>query len=493
MIALWLAGIGVFHKKLSTAQRRFFPAGVLFSPFSRTKAANKHAANVRRSGENTVDKQAVWDQACVIMHTEMTEVTYNTWIKTALRPLGYSGDEFYIEAVTDFYYTFVVPRYAVLIANSLSEAAGRPIKAQILTPSQADEYRAGIMPAEKPADETSLNPKYTFDSFVVGSNNRFAHAAALAVAESPADAYNPLFIYGGVGLGKTHLMHAIGHYMLGQKPTLRIKYVTCELLMNEMVASINKKMQTEFREKYRNIDVLMVDDVQFMTGKAGLQEEFFHTFNALHTAGKQIILSSDKPPREIAKLEDRLRSRFEWGLIADIAKPDLETRIAILQKKAEDELLNVDGEVLSMIAERVSNNVRELEGCLTRLVAFSSLTGKPVDKALAEDALREIFAEAEPRHLTCEDVMEAVATYYSVEVEDLKGPRRSRDVAVPRQIAMYISREIVGAPLTLIGAAFGGRDHSTVNHACQKVCQDMKASPALNTLISDLMQQLQER
>ncbi len=440
-----------------------------------------------------MDKQVLWDQACAIMHTEMTDLTYNTWIKAALRPLGYSGDQFFIEAVTEFYHQFVTPRYSVLISNSLSQAVGKPIKAQILTPAQADEYRAGITPDEKPADESSLNPKYTFDTFVVGSNNRFAHAAALAVAEAPADAYNPLFIYGGVGLGKTHLMHAIGHYMLSQNPKLRIKYVTCELFMNEMVTSINKKTQMDFRDKYRNIDVLMVDDIQFLTGKTGIQEEFFHTFNALHTAGKQIILSADKPPREIVKLEDRLRSRFEWGLIADISRPDLETRIAILQRKAEEEMLNVDGEVLSMIAERVSNNVRELEGCLTRLVAFSSLTGKPVDKALAEDALQEIFARTEPRHVTCEDVMDAVATYYSVTVDDLKGPRRSRDVAVPRQIAMYISREIVGAPLTMIGQAFGGRDHSTVNHACQKVAQDMKASSALTTLISDLTQQLQER
>ena len=427
------------------------------------------------------------------MRAEMTQVTFDTWIKAALRPLGFSGDQFFIEAVTDFYHQFVVPRYAVLISNSLSQAAGKPIKAQLLTPAQADEYREGVTPEDKPAPASSLNPKYTFDTFVVGNNNRFAHAAALAVAESPADAYNPLFIYGGVGLGKTHLMHAIGHYMLSQKPTMRVKYVTCELFMNEMVNSLNKKTQTEFREKYRNIDVLMVDDIQFLTGKVGTQEEFFHTFNALHSAGKQIVLSSDKPPKEIAKLEERLRSRFEWGLIADIAKPDLETRVAILQKKAEDELLHVDGEVLEMIAERVSSNIRELEGCLTRLVAYSSLTGRPIDRALAEEALKEVFARSEPRHVTCDDVMEAVATYYNVTVDDLKGPRRSRDVAVPRQIAMYIAREVVGAPLTMIGDCFGGRDHSTVNHACQKVTQEVKTSPTLNNLVSDLCQQLQER
>ena len=373
------------------------------------------------------------------------------------------------------------------------ELASRAHEANIVPVVSQALSRAGITPAEKPADESSLNPKYTFDTFVVGSNNRFAHAAALAVAEAPADAYNPLFIYGGVGLGKTHLMHAIGHYMLSQKPTLRVKYVTCELFMNEMVNSLNKKTQAEFREKYRNIDVLMVDDIQFLTGKTGTQEEFFHTFNALHTAGKQIILSSDKPPREIAKLEDRLRSRFEWGLIADISKPDLETRVAILRRKAEEEMLNVDNSVLTMIAERVTNNVRELEGCLTRLVAYSSLTGKPVDKALAEDALREIFARSEPRHVTCEDVMEAVATYYNVTAADLKGARRNREFVTPRQIAMYISRELVEAPLTAIGGCFGGRDHSTVNHACQKVAADMKASPSIHTLVNDLMQKLQER
>ena len=440
-----------------------------------------------------MDKQALWEQACAIMRAEMTQVTFDTWIKAALRPLGFSGDQFFIEAVTDFYHQFVVPRYAVLISNSLSQAAGKPIKAQLLTPAQADEYREGVTPEDKPAPASSLNPKYTFDTFVVGNNNRFAHAAALAVAESPADAYNPLFIYGGVGLGKTHLMHAIGHYMLSQKPTMRVKYVTCELFMNEMVNSLNKKTQTEFREKYRNIDVLMVDDIQFLTGKVGTQEEFFHTFNALHTAGKQIILSSDKPPKEIAKLEERGGRRVVWGRIADIAKPDLETRVAILQKKAEDELLHVDGEVLEMIAERVASNIRELEGCLTRLVAYSSLTGRPIDRALAEEALKEVFARSEPRHVTCDDVMEAVATYYNVTVDDLKGPRRSRDVAVPRQIAMYIAREVVGAPLTMIGDCFGGRDHSTVNHACQKVTQEVKTSPTLNNLVSDLCQQLQER
>ena len=445
------------------------------------------------SGASTLEIQALWEQACVIMRSEMTQVTYDTWIKAALQPLGYSGDQFFIEAVTSFFYEYVGSRYTPLISNSLSQVAGRPVTARLLTPAQANEYRAGISPENRTENTISLNPKYTFDTFVVGNNNRFAHAAALAVAESPADAYNPLFIYGGVGLGKTHLMHAIGHYILSQRPSARIKYVTSEVFVNEMVTALNKKALPEFREKYRNTDVLMVDDIQFLAGKTGSQEEFFHTFNALHTAGRQIVLTSDKPPRDIAKLEERLCSRFEWGLIADIARPDLETRVAILQKKAEAEMLRVDTDVLTMIAERVSNNVRELEGCLTRLVAFSSLTGRPVDRQLAEEALKEIFARSEPRHITCEDVMEAVALYYNVTVADLKGPRRTRDVAVPRQIAMYIARETVGAPLTMIGDAFGHRDHSTVNHACQKVASEVKTSPSLNNLVSDLIQQLQDR
>ena len=428
------------------------------------------------------------------MRQEMTQVTFDTWIKAALKPLDFVDDQFFIEAMTDFYHQFVVPRYAVLIANSISQVVGKTVKVQIFTPGQAKEYREGVTPVDhKPAESAGLNPKYTFDTFVVGNNNRFAHVAALAVAEAPSDAYNPLFIYGGAGLGKTHLLHAIGPYILSQKPDMRIQYVTCETFMTEMVNSLNKKTQMEFREKYRNIDVLMVDDIQFLAHKTGTQEEFFHTFNALHTAGKQIIISSDKPPKEIPMLEERLRSRFEWGLIADISRPDLETRTAILQRKAESEMMQVDPQVLTMIAEKVSSNIRELEGCLTRLIAFSSLTGRAVDQQLAEEALREVFAHNEPRHVTCRDVMNAVAAYYNVTVEDLESTRRSRDVTVPRQIAMYIAREVVGAPLTMIGDCFGKRDHSTVNHACNKVKEEMKTSPSLNNLINDLIQQLTER
>lgn len=427
------------------------------------------------------------------MRREMTEVTFNTWISAALRPLGMNGDHFYIEAMTDFYHQFVVPRYAVLIANALSEIVCRPVKADILTPSQADEYRDGALSSSvTPENEAGLNPKYTFETFVIGGNNRFAHAASLAVAESPADAYNPLFIYGGVGLGKTHLMHAIGHFVLSQKPNTRVKYITTELFMNEMVTSINKRTQTEFREKYRSIDVLLIDDIQFLAGKDGTQEEFFHTFNALHNAGKQIVITSDKPPKEIARLEERLRSRFEWALIADIGKPDLETRVAILQNKAQDEMMRVDNEVLQMIAERVTSNIRELEGCLTRLVAYSSLTGRPIDRALAEDALREVFAKSEPRHVSCDDVIRTVAEYYSITPEDIISDRRSRNISVPRQIAMYIAREMVNISFEAIGQSFE-RDHSTITYACKKIGDQMKTTAELPGMLEDIRKMLNER
>ena len=341
-------------------------------------------------------------------------------------------------------------------------------------------------------DVVPLNPKYVFETFVVGSANRFAHAASLAVAEAPASAYNPLFIYGGVGLGKTHLMHAIDHYIQQHQPELRLLYITSESFTNELIAAIQNNRNEQFRERFRNVDVLLVDDIQFIAGRNSTQEEFFHTFNALHTSGKQIIISSDRPPREISRLEDRLRSRFEWGLIADIQKPDLETRIAILRKKAESEMLPISGEVLQIVAERVENNIRELEGCLTRLVAYSTLTGRPIDEKLTEEALREVFAMREKRHVNCDDVQERVAAYYGITVEDLKGARRNREITVPRQIAMYLTREMVGLSLPRIGECFGGRDHTTVMHACDKISSAMKDMPELAATIDDLQKSLKD-
>jgi chromosomal replication initiator protein len=436
-----------------------------------------------------LEMKALWDNACVIMRSEMSEVTYSTWIAAALRPIGLADDRLYIEAVTDFYHQFVVPRYAVLIANALTEAASRSIRAEILTPKQAEEYRKGKSPA-KVRGAVALNPKYTFESFVVGGSNRFAHAASLAVAESPADAYNPLFLYGGVGLGKTHLMHAIGHFILAQHPDINLQYITSESFTNEMISAIQTNRNAAFREKYRNVDVLLIDDIQFIAGRDSTQEEFFHTFNTLHAAGKQIIISSDKPPRDIPRLEERLRSRFEWGLIADIQKPDVETRIAILRKKAGDELMRVEDSVLQMIAERVENNIRELEGCLTRLVAYASLTHRTIDLSLAQEALREVFSRNEPRKITCDDIIACVAVSRGVTIEDLKGPRRSNEISAPRQIVMYLARELTDMSLPRIGEFLGGRDHTTIIHGYQKVADGIRNTPEMARLVDDLTRQL---
>ncbi len=399
---------------------------------------------------------------------------------------------FYAEAVSELIYSFVERNWAPLIENALRQASGQPIELKLLRKGEQPE-----LPKQGGKDDSEhasnvLNPAYTFDTFVVGSSNRFAQAACLAVAEAPAEAYNPLFLYGGVGLGKTHLMHAIGHFVLNARPDTIVRYVTTETFTNELIEAIQQKRTTEFRERYRKCDLLLVDDIQFLARKESTQEEFHNTFNALHDAGKQIVITSDRPPKDIPKLTDRLASRFAWGLIADIGKPDFETRVAILQKKSSDEMLNIDREVLEMIASRVDSNIRELEGCLKRLSAYSTLTGRPIDRQMAEDALREVFQSSEPRRLTCEDIIEAVAQYYSISVEDMKGPRRNREITVPRQIAMFLCREIGSVSFPHIGDAFG-RDHSTIQHGCDRISEERRQNPALDTVLKDLTRQLQER
>ena len=335
-----------------------------------------------------------------------------------------------------------------------------------------------------------LNPKYTFDTFVIGNSNRFAHAAALAVAEAPAQAYNPLFIYGGVGLGKTHLMHAIGHYILNQNPHSKVVYVSSEKFTNELINSIRDDRNNEFREKYRNVDVLLIDDIQFIAGKESTQEEFFHTFNALHEANKQIIISSDRPPKEIPTLEDRLRSRFEWGLISDIQPPDLETRIAILKKKAKMENLNIPDDVMLYIATKIQSNIRELEGALIRIVAYSSLTNKEVTVELAEEALKDIISDTKPRKITVDLIKEVVAKEFNVKIEDFNSKKRTRAIAYPRQIAMYLTRELTDLSLPKIGDEFGGRDHTTVIHAYDKIANDIKESEDFKNRVDNLIKDI---
>ena len=332
---------------------------------------------------------------------------------------------------------------------------------------------------------TTLNPKYTFDSFVVGNSNRFAHAAALAVAEAPATAYNPLFIYGGVGLGKTHLMQAIANEILQNNRNAKILYVTSEKFTNQLINAIKDGKNEMFRNKYRNIDVLLIDDIQFIAGKETCQEEFFHTFNTLHDNGKQIIISSDKPPKDIKLLEDRLKSRFEWGLIADISNPDYETRLAILRKKAQLDNIIIDDEVLSDIATKIDSNIRELEGVLNKLIANASLTNYPITLEMAEKAINDVVTKKD-KVLSLELIQETISKYFNITVEELKGVKRSNDVTFPRQIAMYLCRNVAQLPLTKIGEGFGKRDHTTVIHACTKIEKEIQNNVSTKRIVESV-------
>jgi len=341
--------------------------------------------------------------------------------------------------------------------------------------------------------ETYLNPRYIFENFVVGHSNRFAHAAALAVAEAPAKAYNPLFIYGGVGLGKTHLMQAIGHLVLRERPDVKVIYVSSETFTNDLINSIRDDRTEWFRKKYRGIDILLVDDIQFLSGKGRTQEEFFHTFNALYESSKQLVLSSDRPPKEIPDFEERLRSRFEWGLIADIQPPDLETRIAILRKKAEIAELSVPDDVMTLIASKMSSNIRELEGALIRIVAFASLTGKEISIPMADEVLKDlIYPSKEKPSVTIDLIKKVVAEYYSVKIDDMTAKIRTREIATARQVAMYLARQLTPASLPKIGEEFGGRDHTTVLHAYEKIKGAVDDEPTVDEAIRSIMRNLKK-
>lgn len=429
---------------------------------------------------------AIWDTACGLLREEMAEASYRTWIQNSLKPVLVREDAFYLETIGEFERHFIINRYAMLITNALSQAAGRQLRAEFLSSQEAKDLSPdAAAPVEGVPAGDLLNPKYTFSSFVVGGSNRFAHAASLAVADAPAQAYNPLFIYGGVGLGKTHLMHAIGHHIREANPSTKLLYISSENFTNELIGAIQKNKNAEFRERFRSLDVLMVDDIQFIAGRDSTQEEFFHTFNTLHTAGKQIIISSDRPPKEISRLEDRLVSRFEWGLIADIQKPDVETRIAILRKKAASDNMIMDDGVLTLIASRIDSNIRELEGSLTRVIAYAQLTGRPMNTELAEEALRDVFSIKDQRRITGDLIQQAVADYFGVTVADMKAKRRNREISIPRQIAMYLTREMTELSLTQIGLCFN-RDHTTVIHACEKITEDARVNVSMASNLEDL-------
>ncbi len=434
----------------------------------------------------------LWQESLKFIKAELTDVSFNTWIKT-IEPLTIKDDTIILCVPNDFTKGILESRYTNLVANAIKEVSSKTYNIKFIMESEIDNY---IDKSEKDSEFQStpmLNPKYTFDTFVIGNSNRFAHAASLAVAEAPAQAYNPLFIYGGVGLGKTHLMHAIGHYILSQNPDTKVLYVSSEKFTNELINSIRDDKNEEFRNRYRNIDVLLIDDIQFIAGKERTQEEFFHTFNSLHEANKQIIISSDRTPKEIPTLEDRLRSRFEWGLIADIQPPDLETRVAILKKKAELEGIEIDNEVLLFIANRIESNIRELEGALIRIMAYSSLTNNKLDVAVAEEALKDIISDNKPKPITSDLIQEVVASHFDLKVEDFKSRKRNRPIAYPRQIAMYICRELTDLSLPKIGDEFGGRDHTTVIHAYDKISQEIEEDPQVKETIDNLIKKIQEQ
>ncbi|MCX0357780.1 chromosomal replication initiator protein DnaA [Clostridium perfringens] len=450
----------------------------------------------------------LWEQALNIIKGEISEISFNTWIKSCT-PISNSDNILKLSVPNEFTKGILDTRYKDLLIQALKIVTSRKFKIEFYLESDLEEEKENEEKQKEEkkentndvdgsivvSDEMSatLNPKYTFQSFVIGNSNRFAHAASLAVAESPAKAYNPLFIYGGVGLGKTHLMHAIGHYILQENPKAKVVYVSSEKFTNELINAIKDDKNEEFRNKYRKVDVLLIDDIQFIAGKERTQEEFFHTFNALHEENKQIILSSDRPPKEIPTLEDRLRSRFEWGLIADIQPPDFETRMAILKKKADVEGLNVPNEVMVYIATKIKSNIRELEGALIRIIAYSSLTNRDVSVDLASEALKDIISNKESAPVTVKTIQESVANYYNLRIEDLKSQRRTRNIAYPRQIAMYLSRKLTDMSLPKIGEEFGGRDHTTVIHAYEKISENLKTDEGLQSMINDITKKLTQK
>ncbi|UMZ75187.1 chromosomal replication initiator protein DnaA [Natranaerofaba carboxydovora] len=452
--------------------------------------------------DKNLDKDTVWQETLEDMKTKLREPSFETWLKPT-EPVNIDDNKITINAPNDFTKDWLETRYVDSIKDSLKKVTNKELKVKFILPgeetidseenSKTEEENSNNNVVISNQHNTWLNPKYTFDSFVIGNANRFAHAASLAVAEAPAKAYNPLFIYGGVGLGKTHLMHAIGHYVLEHMSELRVVYISSEKFTNEFINAIRDNKTTQFRSKYRNIDILLVDDIQFLAGKEQTQEEFFHTFNSLHENNKQIIISSDRPPKEIPTLEDRLRSRFEWGLITDIQAPDLETRIAILRKKAHLEKLELPNDVIVYIANQIDTNIRELEGGLIRVIAYSSLANKKITTETAKEALKDILPnKQQPKQITTENIQKTVAHYFGLKVDDLKAKKRTRTVAFPRQIAMYLARELTENSLPKIGEDFGGRDHTTVMHAHEKISRDLEKDNRLDQTIKEVKDLLQK-
>jgi chromosomal replication initiator protein len=444
-------------------------------------------------GQIELTAESLWSDVSGRLRSALNDTTYGTWFANT-GGVALDDERFILGVPNDFTRNWIEGHFLELIAAAIREVTGgtRLIELQVDTrvpPGESEPRRAPPVERLIPGRPESggFNAKYTFDSFVIGSSNRFAHAAALAVAEAPAQAYNPLFIYGSTGLGKTHLLQAIAQYVSEHSAELSVRYVTSETFMNDFINSLRDKRIEGFKQRYRTYDVLLIDDVQFFEHKERIQEEFFHTFNSLYEAGSQIVMSSDRPPRDIATLEERLRSRFEWGLITDIQPPDLETRIAILRRKVRTDGINVpDPEVLTFIASRVSTNIRELEGALTRVVAFSSLTGRAMSVELAQDVLRDVFPQGEAVEVSIRRIQELVSERFTLSLDELCGDKRSQNIVYPRQVAMYLSRELTDSSLPKIGREFGGRDHTTVIHATSKIARLIREDRSVYNLVQEL-------
>jgi chromosomal replication initiator protein len=461
-------------------------------------AAGPEHGRTRASVEHQVELSAehLWEEISGRLKDALSDGTYGKWFGD-VRGLELSDNAIVLVVPSEFTRDWIESNFLGLIGAAVRDIVGdeRALELRVAGGSDAaPEVRAGsegIVPmvqrrSGRP-ESGGFNAKYTFDSFVIGSSNRFAHAAALAVAEAPAQAYNPLFIYGSTGLGKTHLLQAVAQYVAEHSSELSVRYVTSEAFVNDFINSLRDKRTEGFKQRYRTYDVLLIDDVQFLEGKERFQEEFFHTFNSLYEAGSQIVLSSDRPPRDIATLEERLRSRFEWGLITDIQPPDLETRIAILRKKVKVDGIHVhDEQVLTFTASRVSTNIRELEGALTRVVAFSSLTGRPMTVELAQDVLRDVFPQGEAAEVSIKRIQDLVAERFDLTHDELCGEKRSQNIVYPRQVAMYLSRELTDSSLPKIGKEFGGRDHTTVIHATSKISRLIREDRSVYNLVQEL-------
>ena len=437
--------------------------------------------------------ESLWTEVSGRLKGALNDTTYETWFgDVSSREL--TDEAFVLSVPNDFTRDWIEGHFLDLIGAAVRDAAGS--ERQIKLAVEQEVEPSGPLTQEQAAPTRpafDMTQKYTFDSFVIGSSNRFAHAAALAVAEAPAQAYNPLFIYGGTGLGKTHLLQAIGQYVGAHSKKLSVRYITSETFMNDFINSLRDKRIEGFKQRYRTYDLLLIDDIQFLEHKERIQEEFFHTFNSLYEAGRQIVISSDRPPREISTLEERLRSRFEWGLITDIQPPDLETRIAILRKKVKTDGIHVpDPQVLTFIAGRVSTNIRELEGALTRVVAFSSLTARPMTVELAQDVLKDVFPQGEAPEVSIERIQTAVTERFGLSMEELCGDRRSQNIVYPRQVAMYLSRELTDASLPKIGREFGGRDHTTVIHATSKIARMIREDRSVYNLVQELTARIKQ-